>query len=134
MTPQAFLDRPQVGRLAQEGCAVDFAKGGEPLPVMPPEVAVERPVGVQSEKLPDDLDGQDLRVRKLRSGTAPSNTPTLEMIGDEAEDANYEGAKIHERKTPFCSRWIGAPPSVGRVNVSNVVGLVSLLFLGERPS
>jgi hypothetical protein len=81
---------------------------------MPPEVAVERPVGVQSEKLPDDLDGQDLRVRKLRSGTAPSNTPTLEMIVDEAEDANYEGAKIHERKTPFCSRWIGAPPSVGR--------------------
>jgi hypothetical protein len=81
---------------------------------MPPEVAVERPVGVQPEKLPDDLDGQDLRVRKLRSGTAPSNTPTLEMIVDEAEDANYEGAKIHERKTPFCSRWIGAPPSVGR--------------------
>jgi hypothetical protein len=37
--------------------------------------------------LPDDLDGQDLRVRKLRSGTAPSNTPTLEMIVDEAEDA-----------------------------------------------
>jgi hypothetical protein len=66
---------------------VDLAKGGEPLPVMPSEVAVERPVGVQPEKLPDDLDGQDLRVRKLRSGTAPSNTPTLEMIVDEAEDA-----------------------------------------------
>ena len=54
-------------------------------------------IGVDAEKLSDDLEGEDLGVGKLRSGTAPSDATPLELVIDEAEDGDDEGAKIHQR-------------------------------------
>jgi hypothetical protein len=70
LLPEAFLDLPEVGRLPSEGGAMDEAQCRKPLAVVPSEVAVECLVGVQTEELSDDLDGEDLRVGKFRGGAA----------------------------------------------------------------
>jgi hypothetical protein len=86
--------------------------------VVTPEVRKELRVFIESEELSDDLDGEDFRVGECRSGSTCSEVPEiLEMVVYEAEDSNDEGAKIHERKTSFCSRGMGAPPRVRRSSV-----------------
>jgi hypothetical protein len=65
---------------------------------MLPEVAKDSLVGVHTEELSDDLNGEDLGVGELGSWAALSNTATLEPVVDEAQDGNDEGAKIHERE------------------------------------
>ena len=112
LLPNALLNLPEVGRLAGEGSAVDFAKSGEPLTMMLPEVPKDRLVGVEPQKLTDDLDGKDLSVRELGSWAALTNTASLEPVVDEAEGGNDEGAKNHERRPPL--RWsVWLLPSVG---------------------
>jgi len=113
LLPNALLDLPEVGALSGEGGAVDFVQGGEPLAVMLPEVPKDRLVGVHAQELSNDLDGDGLRVRKLRRRAALANTAALEPIVDEAEDGNDEGAKIHERRSPL-RRLVWSLPSVGR--------------------
>jgi hypothetical protein len=54
-------------------------------------------IGVDAEELSDDLEGEDLSVGKLRSGTALADAAPLESVIDEAEDSDDEGAKIHQR-------------------------------------
>ena len=50
-------------------------------------------VGVEAEELPDDLDGEDLRVGELGGGSAASDAPPFEpVVVDEAEDGDDEGA------------------------------------------
>ena len=68
--PEAFLDLPEISSLPSEGGAMDEAQCGKPLAVVPSEVAVECLVGVQTEELSDDLDGEDLRVGEFRGGAA----------------------------------------------------------------
>jgi hypothetical protein len=114
LLPEEFLEMPEVGGLAGEGGAMDLPKGGEPLCVVPSEVAIECLVGVEPQELPYDLYGEDLRVGKLWGGAALAYTPSFELIVYQTEDGHDEGAKIHKQKTSFCSRWIGAPPRVGR--------------------
>lgn len=65
LLPEALFDLPQVGCLAGEGDAVDFTQSGEPLAVMTPEVAKDRLIGVHAEELTDDLDGENLSIRKF---------------------------------------------------------------------
>ena len=103
LLPNALLDLPKVGALSGEGGAVDFVQGGEPLPVMLPEVVKDRLVGVHAEELSDDLDGDGLRVGKLGSRTALTNTAALEPVVDEAEDGNDEGKEPRKKAsfTPF---------------------------------
>jgi hypothetical protein len=94
---------------------MDFAQGREPLATLVmAEVAVDSLVGVDAEELAYDLDGEDLGVGELGCGSTASDAPSFELVIHEAEDGNDKAAKIHERKTSFYSRWIGAPPSVGR--------------------
>jgi hypothetical protein len=114
LLPELFLELPQVGCLPREGGAMDLTECREPLCVVPSEVAVECFVGVEPQKLSDDLDGENLGVGKHRGGATLTDTPSFELIVHQTEDSDDEGAKIHERKTSFCSRWIGAPPRVGR--------------------
>jgi hypothetical protein len=113
LLPNAFLDLPEVGALSDEGGAVDFVQGREPLAVMLPEVAKDRLVGVHAEELSDELDGDGLRVGKLGGRSALANTAALEPVVDEAEGGNDEGAKIHKRRLPLC-RLVWSLPSVGR--------------------
>jgi hypothetical protein len=67
-------------------------ESGEPLTVVPTKVAVESFVGVEPQELSDDLDGEDLRVGKLRGGAALTDTPSFEPVVDEAQDGDDEGA------------------------------------------
>ena len=103
-----------------------LAEGGEPFSVVTAEKEVDALVGVESQELPDDLDGEDLGVGELGGGSALTDTPSFELIVYQTEDSYDEGAKIRERKTSFCSRWIGAPPRVGRSS--------TLLKLSRKPA
>ena len=115
--PEALLYLPEVGGLAGECGTVDLSKGGEPLGVVPSEEEVDGLVGVETEELAYDFDGENLRVGELRGGTALTYTPSLEPIVYEAEDADDEGVKIHEGSPPL--RWlVWSLPSVGRSSLS----------------
>lgn len=96
-----------------------LTEGREPCSVVSSEEEVDVLVGVYAEELTDDLYGEYLRVAELWGGTALTEPPipSFESVVHQAEDSNDEGAKIHERKTSFCSRWIGVPPRVGRSSV-----------------
>ena len=114
--PEALFDLPEVCRLRSKGSSMYLTESRKPLCVVPLEEEIYGLVGVESQELSYDLDGQYLRVRELRSWPALTVTPlaSFEMIIYQAEDRDDEGAKIHEQKTSFCSRWIGVPPRVGR--------------------
>jgi hypothetical protein len=126
LLPELFLELPEVGCPPSEGGAVYLAEGGEPLAVVTAEKEVDALVGVEPQELPDDLDGEDLGVGELGGGSALTDTPSFELIVYQTEESYDEGAKIHERKTSFCSRWIGAPPRVGRSS--------TLLKLSRKPA
>ena len=86
---------------------MNLAQGGEPLSVMSREVGVDPFVGGDTEELADDLHGQDLRVGELRGRAALTNAAFLELVVDEAEDADYESVKIHESGGLLCFGWFG---------------------------
>src|SRR5215203_6381274 len=117
LLPEEFLDLPQVGRLPGEGTAMNLAECREPLGVVPSEEEVDALVGVYPQKLSDDLDGEDLGVRKLWGGAALTDTPSFELIVYQAEDGDDEGAKIHEGRPPL-RRLVWSLPSVGRSSLS----------------
>ncbi len=75
-------------------------------------------VGVEPQKLSDDLDGEDLGVRKFRGGAALTDTPSFELIVYQTGDGYDEGAKIHKKKTSAASGAIESTPSVGRSSLS----------------
>jgi hypothetical protein len=116
LPPEALLELPEVGGLAGEGGAVDLAEGREPLGVVAAEEEeeVDALVGVYAEELSDDLDGEDLRVGRLRSGTTLADATPFKAVVHEAEDGHDEGAKIHKEKTSVTFGAIGLTPSVGR--------------------
>ena len=61
------------------------------------EVRKELRVFVESQELTDDLDGNDLRVRERRGGSACFEAPEVgDAVVDETEDGDDEGVKIHE--------------------------------------
>jgi hypothetical protein len=66
--------------LTGEGGAVDLAEGREPLGVVATEEEVDALVGVYAEELSNHFDGEDLRVRKLRSGTALADAMPFEPV------------------------------------------------------
>jgi hypothetical protein len=94
-----------------------LTESGEPFTVVPSEEEVDALVGIDAEELAHDLYGKNFRVGELGCGSTASEAPSFEPIIHQTKDRDDEGAKIHERKTSFCSRWIGAPPSVGRSSV-----------------
>ena len=88
---------------------MDDSEGGEPLGVVPSEVSVKSLVGVKTEELTYDLDGEDLRVGELRSGAAfAQGSPVFELVIHQAEDGeDDEGAKIHGKRPPSRFGWFG---------------------------
>src|SRR4051812_11504290 len=92
---------------------MDLAERGEPLGVVPPEVAADGLVGVEAEELADDLDGYDLRVGELGGRAALAYALAFEPIVYETEDGHDEGAKIHEKGPPSLG-LVWAPSSVER--------------------
>ena len=114
LLPEALLYLPEVGTLTSEGGAVHLAKGWEPLGVVSAEEEVDGLVGVYAKELAYDLYGEDLRIRKLRSGTALADATPFEPVVDKAEDGHDEGAKIHKKKTSVMLGAIGLTPSVRR--------------------
>ena len=72
---------------------------------MPPEVAKDRLVGVHTEELSDDLDGEDLRVRELGSGPRWRTRRPLSRSSMRQKTADDEGAKIHERDLLYAGRF-----------------------------
>jgi len=93
---------------------VHLSQGWEVLSIVTPEVDEEIFLGVDTEELSYDLDGQDLRVSELRVRTALAQLGfSLEPIVYEAENGDDEDAKIHELRPPS-RRWLRAPPSVRR--------------------
>jgi hypothetical protein len=59
---QVGLDHPQVGRLADEGGAMDASQGREPVAPVAAEVIVQALVGVDPVELADALDGAMIRT------------------------------------------------------------------------
>ena len=112
--PEVLLELPEVGCLPGEGGPMYLVESGEPSSVVTAEEEVDALVGVEPEELSYDLDGENLRVAELGRRSTTSDTPSFDLVIHEAEDGHDEGANIHERKTSFYSRWIGAPPRVGR--------------------
>jgi hypothetical protein len=100
--------------LTSEAGTVHLAKGWEPLGVVSAEEEVDGLVGVEPKELADDLHGENLRIRKLRSGTALADATPFEPVVDKAEDGHDEGAKIHKKKTSVMLGAIGLTPSVRR--------------------
>jgi hypothetical protein len=114
LLPEVFFKLLEIGRLAGRGGAMDEAQRGEPLGVVPSEVAVERLVGVETKELSDDLNGEDLGVGELAGGAAlTQGFPVFEPVVHQAEDGYDEGVKIHQRRPPL-HRLVWSLPSVGR--------------------
>ncbi len=65
---EALLGLPEVGRLPREGGPMYLAEGGEPSAVVTAKEEVDVFVGIEAEELPDELDGEDLRVGELGAG------------------------------------------------------------------
>jgi hypothetical protein len=60
--------------------------------VVAPEVGDELLIFVESQKFADGLDGDDLRVKERRGGSACSKAPeVLDAVVNEAEDGYDEG-------------------------------------------
>src|SRR5919109_2110996 len=79
---QLGLDRPQVGRLADKGGAVDATKGREPVAPVATEVVVQPLVGVDAPELADAFDGQDLAVAEGRPWAALPQPPSSQPLVD----------------------------------------------------
>ena len=94
--PEALLNLPEVGRLPGEGGSMYLAKGGKLSVVMSAEEEVYVLIGVDAEVLADDLDGEYLGIGELGERSSLTNAASLELVIDEAEDGDDEGAKIHE--------------------------------------
>ena len=75
--------------------------------VVAPEVGKELRVFIESQKLADDLDGDDFRVAERWGGSACSEAPEVGyMVVYEAEDGDDEGVKIHESGDLLLA-WVG---------------------------
>jgi hypothetical protein len=113
--PEVFLELPQIGGLAGEGSAVHAPEGGEPLRVVPSEVAIDGLVGVDAEELSDHFDGENLCIGEPWRGTALADATPFEPVVYKAEDSDDEAAKIHKKETSATSSGaIESTPSVGR--------------------
>ena len=60
--PEVLFDLPEVGRLPAEGGAMHPHEVREVVGIVAPEVGKELRVFIESQKLADDLDGDDFRV------------------------------------------------------------------------
>jgi hypothetical protein len=68
------------------------------------EEGVDALVCFYPEELSDDLYGDDLGVGKLRSGATLTDTLSFELVVNQTEDRDDEGAKIQEGRPPL--RWL----------------------------
>jgi hypothetical protein len=97
MLVQTLLDRPEVGRLSEEGGAVDAPKSGEPVTPVAAEVVVQALVGIDAPELPDAFDGQDLTVGQHRIGAALAQPSPGQSVVDQAVHRNEQRRSIHAR-------------------------------------
>jgi hypothetical protein len=87
----------------------------EEVGVVTPEVGEELCIFVESQKLTDDLDGEDFGVAERGGGSACSEASEVGYaVVYKAKDGDDEGVKIQESEDLLVA-WVGlAPPSVGR--------------------
>ena len=111
--PEVLLELPEIGSLSGKGGTMHFAEGGEPFPIMSPELTKDCLLSVEPQELPYHLDGEDFRVRKFGQGATRSESSIFDSVVYEAEDGDDEGVKIHGKRPPSL-RLVWAPPSVGR--------------------
>ena len=115
--PEVLLGLPQVGRLPGEGGAMHPQEIGEQMSVVAPKVGKEFCIFIESQKLANDLDGDDFRVVESRSRSTCSERPEFsDAVVDETEDGDDEGVKIHQRRPPL-RRLVWTLPSVGGSSV-----------------
>jgi hypothetical protein len=115
LLPDEFLGLPEVCRLAREGGAMHSPEVREEVGVVTPEVGEELCIFVESQKLTDDLDGEDFGVAERGGGSACSEASEVGYaVVYKAKDGDDEGVKIQESEDLLVA-WVGlAPPSVGR--------------------
>jgi hypothetical protein len=106
LLPEAFLHLPEVGSLPGEGGAMDEAQRGKPLCVVPSDVAVDTLVGIYTEELSENLYSADLRIRKLRSGTALADATPLSRSSIRQKTATMKVLRSI-RRPPLCSVLLG---------------------------
>src|SRR4051812_13047932 len=68
------------------------SKDGEPLGVVAPKVGVEAFIGVYTEVLADDLDGQHFRIGELRIGAALAQLIPFKPVVHQAKNGHDKGA------------------------------------------
>jgi hypothetical protein len=101
LLPDEFLGLPEVCRLAREGGAMHSREVREEVGVVTPEVGEELCIFVESQKLTDDLDGEDFGVAERGGGSACSEASevgyaVVYKAKDGSLDDDDEGVKIHE--------------------------------------
>src|SRR5215217_41764 len=89
----------------------------EEMGVVAPKVRKEFCIFIESQKLANDLDGENFRAAKRSASTCSDTTEFSDAVVYEAEDADDEGAKIHGRRPPL-RRLVWSLPSVGRSSLS----------------
>jgi hypothetical protein len=99
LLPDEFLGLPEVCRLAREGGAMHSREVREEVGVVTPEVGEELCIFVESQKLTDDLDGEDFGVAERGGGSACSEASEVGYaVVYKAKDGDDEGVKIHESR------------------------------------
>jgi hypothetical protein len=109
LLPEALLDLPEVGRLPSEGGAMDLAERGEPLGVVPPEVAADGLVGV----------------------SRPRNSPTISMVMTSASESLGEGPRWRMR-SPLSRSSTRQKTATMKVLRSTRRGLLRFDWFGHR--
>jgi hypothetical protein len=76
----------------------------EEMGVVAPKVRNEFCIFIESQKLANDLYGENFRVAERWSGSTCSETTEFsDAVVDETENGHDEGAKIHKKKTSAMS-------------------------------
>jgi hypothetical protein len=92
MLPHLPLAYPPAGGLARERAAVEAQERREPVPVVPPEVAIQPGVGINAQELADDFHRQYLAIAQ-RGGKTP--LPQARLLGQPR--VNHAGHRDDER-------------------------------------
>jgi len=95
---EALFDGPQVGRLAQEGRAVDLAQVGEGVGVVLPEVPKELGVLIEAEEFANQFDSENLAIGQLGREAALADVIQVqgdELVIDQAKDGEHIIIKSH---------------------------------------
>jgi hypothetical protein len=103
LSPEELLGLPQVRCLPGEGGAMYTSEVREEVSVVAPEVRKELLVFIYSQKLTDDLDGEDFRVAERGGRSAPSEAPEVleSVISMRQKTATMKVLRSIRRRPPL---------------------------------